>query len=261
MPNTCDSLGKVCGAWDQGCGGVVDCGVCGLPYACNAGLRETTCFPFLLGTVIAPDPVRAVDVVVDIAYVADHGKGLRALDVSDPAHIQLHSFLNLDGVTRSVHVVGNRMYVANYAGGLNIFDVSSCQSACTPQHCEDLGVECWSWGDGCGGTTGDCGGCDDDVECTAGQCVSLCLPAALSGYDTPGSAMGAQVLGSTAYVADFSASLQVLDVSYPATISLLGSYASVFPVYAVQVAGAYTFLANWVTGLQVLDTSTWQSNP
>jgi hypothetical protein len=34
-PFTCASLGRVCGAADDGCGGVLDCGSCGSGQACN----------------------------------------------------------------------------------------------------------------------------------------------------------------------------------------------------------------------------------
>ena len=58
------------------------------------------------------------------------------------------------------------------------------------------------------------------------QILDVSNPAAvtrLGGYDTPGCAVGVQVVGNLAYVADY-AGLQILDVSNPAAVTRLGGY-------------------------------------
>lgn len=40
---------------------------------------------------------------------------------------------------------------------------------CVPLTCEDLGVQCGVWSDGCGGTI-DCGACPDGLPCVEGYC-------------------------------------------------------------------------------------------
>ncbi len=41
---------------------------------------------------------------------------------------------------------------------------------CVPQTCSDLGYECGTWSDGCGGTI-DCGSCASGYVCSSGKCV------------------------------------------------------------------------------------------
>src|ERR1043166_1596383 len=55
--------------------------------------------------------------------------------------------------------------------------------------------------------------------------------------DTPGSALGVSVMGGIAYVADGSAGLQLINVSNPNNLTLLGNFnTSVGIVYGVSVA-------------------------
>ena len=51
---------------------------------------------------------------------------------------------------------------------LSAFEVAKCQ--CSPLTCSDLGYNCWTWNDGCGSTTGSCGGCGLGQDCCAGTC-------------------------------------------------------------------------------------------
>ncbi|MBN2493729.1 MAG: hypothetical protein JXR96_03970 [Deltaproteobacteria bacterium] len=47
---------------------------------------------------------------------------------------------------------------------------------CVPMSCAELGKECGSWSDGCGGEVA-CGGCGMGESCRAGECVGGCVPA------------------------------------------------------------------------------------
>ncbi len=51
-----------------------------------------------------------------------------------------------------------------------------CENTCIPQTCEDLGYECGTWPDGCGGNTESCGTCETGFACheTFGQCDIDC---------------------------------------------------------------------------------------
>ena len=49
-------------------------------------------------------------------------------------------------------------------------DPGSGGKPCRPLTCQKLDVECGEWDDGCGGTS-DCGGCEDGMECDAGECT------------------------------------------------------------------------------------------
>ncbi|MBK8904573.1 MAG: hypothetical protein IPM53_25570 [Anaerolineaceae bacterium] len=71
---------------------------------------------------------RDIEVVEDIAYVADWGVDLRLVDVSDPANpTQLGSFDNVVHLANDLAVVGNVVYIAG-GGGLRLVDVSNPQS-------------------------------------------------------------------------------------------------------------------------------------
>jgi len=63
------------------------------------------------------------------------------------------------------------------------------------------------------------------------------------------------VWGNYAYVADFDAGLQVVDISNPASPAIVGSVDT--PDYAldVAVAGTYAYVADYASGLQVVDIS------
>jgi hypothetical protein len=69
-----------------------------------------------------------VQVVGNLAYVADHAGGLKTFDVSDPATVvPLDGFATLNAC--DVQVVGHTAYVADDKGGLKIFDVSDPAAA------------------------------------------------------------------------------------------------------------------------------------
>ncbi len=53
--------------------------------------------------------------------------------------------------------------------------VSVTWTPCTPKTCSQLGKECDSWDDGCGGTV-NCGSCTSPKICQNGLCVSSCTP-------------------------------------------------------------------------------------
>jgi putative cell wall-binding protein len=73
--------------------------------------------------------------------------------------------------------------------------------------------------------------------------------------DTPSYANGVAVSGTTAYVADVSSGLQVIDVGDPAAPALLGTYYTPNQAYGVAVAGTTAYVADWDSGLQVIDVS------
>ncbi|MFW5876703.1 MAG: hypothetical protein ACOCXM_08195 [Myxococcota bacterium] len=62
-----------------------------------------------------------------------------------------------------------------------MFDLAACISdddtrqppgGCTPVSCEDVGAECDTIVDGCGGLT-DCGQCPETFSCVSNECVQL----------------------------------------------------------------------------------------
>ncbi|MDO8880914.1 MAG: cell wall-binding repeat-containing protein [Coriobacteriia bacterium] len=81
------------------------------------------------------------------------------------------------------------------------------------------------------------------------------LPLLLGTYDTLGYAYGVAVSGTTAYVADGSYGLRIIDVSDPAAPAILGTYDTPAWAYDVAVSGTTAYVADHESGLQVIDVS------
>ncbi len=62
---------------------------------------------------------------------------------------------------------------SSYAQSLGFF-------SCIPYTCSDLGYECGTWDDGCGGTL-NCGTCPSGYVCTSGNCVAEAVTAPSAG--------------------------------------------------------------------------------
>jgi hypothetical protein len=62
----------------------------------------------------------AVQVVGDLAYVADGGGGVRVLGISDPASITEIAYYDTPGWSEDVELLGDLVYVADGEGGLVI---------------------------------------------------------------------------------------------------------------------------------------------
>jgi uncharacterized coiled-coil protein SlyX len=80
-------------------------------------------------------------------------------------------------------------------------------------------------------------------------------PQRVGGYDTAGTAVGVAVAGNYAYVADYTAGLQVIDISNPANPQRVGGYDTAGYADTVAVAGNYAYVADDTAGLQVIDIS------
>ena len=80
-------------------------------------------------------------------------------------------------------------------------------------------------------------------------------PMLLGGYDTAGNARGVALAGDIAYVADYQAGLQILDVSDPAAPVRLGGYDTAGNALIVDVSGNLAYVADYTSGLQIIDVS------
>ena len=81
--------------------------------------------PSFKGAYDTPGAAYRVQVVGNLAYVADFDSGLQILDISNPAAPTLKGSYNTPGNARGIQVVGNLAYVADQASGLQIIDVSN----------------------------------------------------------------------------------------------------------------------------------------
>ena len=84
---------------------------------------------------------------------------------------------------------------------------------------------------------------------------SICTARSSSSSTPSFSATDVAVSEGVAYVADGSSGLQLIDVSGPTDVSLLGAYDT--PAFALGIAaeGNYAFVADQWSGLQVIDVS------
>jgi hypothetical protein len=73
--------------------------------------------------------------------------------------------------------------------------------------------------------------------------------------DTPGSSGGIAVSGDHAYIGDYSAGLQVLDISDPSTPVIVGSYNTPGVASGVAISGNHVYVADYDYGLLVIDIS------
>jgi len=80
-------------------------------------------------------------------------------------------------------------------------------------------------------------------------------PVEVGYYDTPGDAVGVQVVGTLAYVADDYSGLRIIDVSNPAAPIEVGFYDTPGRARGVQVVGTLAYVAGVYSGLRIIDVS------
>jgi hypothetical protein len=77
-----------------------------------------------VGALDTPGVARDVEVVGDVAYVADYSSGLRVIDVSNPESPVELGALDTPGASQ-LEVVGDLAYVIYATSGLHVIDVSN----------------------------------------------------------------------------------------------------------------------------------------
>ncbi len=80
-------------------------------------------------------------------------------------------------------------------------------------------------------------------------------PFLVGGWDTSRGALGVTVVGSYAYVAAYTAGLQVINVSNRANPVRVGGYESSGLANGVTVVGSYAYVADYDAGLQIINVS------
>ncbi len=79
------------------------------------------------------------------------------------------------------------------------------------------------------------------------------VPTIEGSYDTPDNATDVAISGDLAFVAGFSAGLQILDIANPAAPVLLGTLDTPGFAIGVAVSGDLAFVADYFSGLQIID--------
>ncbi|MCP5522269.1 MAG: hypothetical protein H7A46_12055 [Verrucomicrobiales bacterium] len=189
---------------------------------------------------------RRVQVVGDLAYLADDGIGLQIIDVSDPDHPEWLGTFNTAWGPYAVQVVGNTAYLAAFLAGLQIVDVSDPSSPKLVSQ-QYFGFE------------------HMDV-CVAGNLAYVASfgsglyildvsdpanPTSTGRYNPGFPAISVSVAGNRAYVG--AGGLEILDVTAPASPVLLGEgYGGI--ARDVEVVGSLAYVATYY-GLTVYDVS------
>jgi hypothetical protein len=151
------------------------------------------------------------------------------------------------GDANGVQVVGSLAYVADGDSGLQVVDVSNSNA---PRR---LGSLRDGFGDANGvQVVGSLAYVADGFGLRVIDVSDPTTPRSLGSIRTR-YAIGLQVTGARAYVADLYDGLQVIDVSDPAAPRLLGGSSG--SAMEVQVAGTIAYVADWHTGLKVIDVS------
>ncbi len=184
------------------------------------------------------------------AYVADGWKGLRVVDVSNPAQPREVGSYDTPGWAEGVAVSGAYAYVADGGASLRVVDVSN------PAQPREVGFY-KTPGNAVGvAVSGAYAYVADYREGLRVVDVSNpAQPREVGFYDTPGYAYGVAVSGAYAYVADYREGLRVVDVSNPAQPREVGFYDTPGYAYGVAVSGAYAYVADGPSGLRVIDVS------
>jgi hypothetical protein len=218
----------------------VACGTYGLRVV-NISSPTT---PALMGT-YPGNPV-AVTVSGSYLYVADGYSGLRVYDLTIPATPALRVSC---ATTRAsgVAVSSSYAYIADDTSGLRVIALSTpvptlaCSSVMSGGHSVDVAIS------GAYAYVAD--------SALRLQVISISnLTGSLPTTGTPpsGSPLGVAVSGAYAYVADLNG-LQVIDISTPATPTILGNLA-IQPL-GIAVSGSFAYAASGSAGLQVIDIS------
>ncbi len=204
----------------------------------------------IAGLYSTPGNVQDVEVVENLAYLADGNSGLQIVDVTNPAAPALTGSYNTPGSAYSVHVIENLAYVADDTSGLQIIDVSNpaaptlTGSYDTPDSARGLQIV---------------GNLAYVADGSSGlQIINITNPSApsfIGSYDTPDLARTLQIIGNLAYVADYTSGLQIIDVSNPSAPTLAGSYNTPSYAWGLQVIENLAYVADFHGGLQIIDVS------
>ena len=213
-----------------------------------------------LSSTATSDAAIAVDVVGDLAYIADRDGGLQIFNVantSSPVFVGSYDFNNA-GIAQGIEVVGNLAFLAVGEAGLQILDVSDPANPvfvgeiATPARARGVQV------------VGNLAYVADDSGNGGGlQIFDVTNPAGpvllgSFGVATPGGlAGGVQVIGNIAYVTDGNNGLQIVDVTDPTNPTQIHNVLTPGgAAISLDVVGNLAYVVNREGGLHVIDIST-----
>ena len=186
--------------------------------------------PTLRGSIKTPGQAKNVAVSGTMAAVADHMSGVDVIDFSTPAEPVLVGSVYTDGYARDVAMFGSQVYAVDNPTGFYVLDLSRPDSA-RARGLAPVGL-----------STSPRGGprCEPEHRGSGG-----CVP-----YDP------LRALRREPAAAGGGATLQIYDVSDPASPVHVVTYSTPGDAQRVDVRGMLAFVADGSEGLTVLDLST-----
>jgi len=212
--------------------------------------------PTLVSSENTPGNANDVVVVGDLAYVADGSSGLQIIDISDPLDPIIIKAVDTPGVAQDVAVKDNLALVADGSAGLQIIDITDPAAAKLLSSIDTAGTAKGVAvsrdlpraviADGSGGI----------------RVINLTdptSPSIIGNVSTGGDARDVALSGNFAFVADFSRSFTVVDLSNPTAPVVRASTPSATGGLLTDVAqaGRFAFGADvfFVNGVPIIDVS------
>lgn len=243
--------GRVFGANDGSC----TITVTNAGFTAQASGTVRTFTPRAISQIAIPGYANNVDAAGAFAYVASGSTGLRVVRVSDPANPAIVGAFDTPGNANDVRIVGNLAFIADGSSGLQIINVTNplapvaAGTVDTPGDAIDVMVF--------GGRAYIADGAAGLAIVNAANPVN---PTLLRVVDTPGTARGVDLLqgpNNTLYaiVADDTPApaLRVINVTDPATASLVASLPLQGSPKDLRVNGNFAYVAAYTGGLQIVD--------
>ena len=205
--------------------------------------------PTLVGSVATDGACRAMAISGSHAFFAADVAGLDVADISNLSSPQLVGRYATGDVANAVAVVDNYVYVAEERGGLYVLDATNQ----TLPVSKGLYPSLTRFGNVAA---------DGNYAVTTGSCGTLDVfdisdrlhPQKTGTFGEMDGFYGVAITGTTIYAAG-SPGLCIIDISNPASPTLVGRYSTTSVVYDVAVWGNYAYLAAGDDGLKIVNVS------
>ncbi len=223
-----------------------------------------------LGAVDGLDYANAIEIVGDIAYVADGDEGLKIFDVSDPAAMVLLGSFDTAGFARDVlfedSLLGGKVvYVADNLNGVVVIDVDDPTD---PTFFGSYATIGQAYGLSYHGGFGD----GPYLSVAAGDQGVIVLdvsfpfvPVFKDSHTTAGFAydVATDVVGTIdyLYVADGNAGLEMYRLLFGYAITPRMTTNTPSNARSVEVVGDIAYVADWTSGLQIIDLKVDRFDP
>jgi hypothetical protein len=218
VPVAC-SGGPSCGSQANGCGGTMNCGCTNLPgQTCGGGGVPGQCGPPVVAvSALTLNPSTVISGnssigTVTLNMAAPAGGALVGLS-STNSFVTVPDFITVAAGQTSGSFTANTAFFtsgqvfaeisAAKGDTVNAYmTVNAATGSCTPSTCANLGKNCGSLSDGCGGTL-TCGSCSSPLTCGGGGVANVC------GGSTNTAALTLSVTGRSGTVTSTPAGLSV----------------------------------------------------